>query len=233
MNFIIRTKSVGAEYKSLLGKILTPVRIDNDKVICNVMNGISSVKGTVGIPKSLSQDDGWYDVTDLMYESNDAVAPSLSSIVFENDVALAMRNFISNYDDFILTEEESIGKIVFIGTKNENKYNIHNVGYYVIDFDENGYGIAFYGYGDVKSEADRYETDAADKENILKIIKVRSDNIKLFDAKKLVDFCNKTVFNDLASANEYLETAKEAIKLDVETEVSKVKNSNINTMHII
>lgn len=206
--YLFRIKPLPTEYKQLIGKILKPIGVEQNLIVFEVVDSFEDTNFIAKLPLNFARDNGWHDITDLVYEANACIYPRLDDFEFGGPIQMAYRSVLPNIDDYKLSEEQAVGKVVFRGKPNNNGgVDLHSVGYYVAEFDADGFAITFYGYGRTMEEGGSSITPE------LKVIRVRGTAVNLYDARLVIDTCNTLYAEDIKSATGFLEKSIEEINV--------------------
>ena len=146
---------------------------------------------------STGDDGNWYDVTSLVLEANHKIAPSMSEVTYEDDVAVSYRNELDIVDSLTpLEPEDAEDCVCLIGALTDGRTLLSRGGYYVLASDKNGYMIAYQGYCGVAGKP----SNEAPK---LVIINLTGLPRKMYNARPVVAACNAAYLEDTSRADTF------------------------------
>ncbi len=154
---------------------------------------------------SASNDNGWYDVTDLILDANCAITPRYDMCTFVNEVASQYRNHI---EDLRVLHEcdgvKAMGRLCFIGRKNEDHFEFSRTAYFVVSVDSKGFYIVYSGFCEPKKHHQPPNV-------VQRVLRLEGTGQKFYEAEPIVSACNTAYQGDLVLREKYVAELKDRV----------------------
>ena len=223
--FYVRIKEFPA-FPEIEGQIVMIKEVSDEGIRLNFTDDCRPVGNTYQLPPA-ANDNGWYDVTQLIMLANSTILPKYSACAFINDVAMNYRNFI-DVNVRPIDEQSAAGMLCLLGNVNGKTLTFTKQAYYVVSSDENGYILAYSGFCQPLESWEKPKIQQ-------RVLRLTGTTRKLFPAKTIVDACNAAYYEDFKLANKYTtEISDAACASSAETGVSKeVFTSGVAKMNVV
>lgn len=209
--FVIRTQNC-PEAPNIVGKILFIRDITRDKIVFSLTDDCRPLDQLYQLSAE-SNDDGWYDITVLIFKANAVIKPKAGKCLYTSDAAQQYRNYLGLNPKPVLLPQ-AVGKICILGENTGHGVSFLKQGYYIAAYDDNGYILAYAGYCQPSSN---YDTPAIQQ----RVLNLNNTNRKLYLASDVVGPCNAALEEDTAKSAEYSRKMEEITNMDL-------ANSNVS-----
>lgn len=200
-HFMVRTRAY-PRFPEIVGKILYIRDVDDKFITFSFTEDCVPQKDVYNIPADIN-DDGWYDVTDLVLRANAIIRPAYSSCVFMNDSASKYRNHLG-LELQPLTLANAVNKVCILGDATPRGITFLKQAYFVAVYDKNGYILAYSGY----CQPAQWWTKPKIQQ---KILNLNGTNRSFFPAAQIVGACNAAYTEDTTTANKLVSTLNDRV----------------------
>ena len=200
-NFYVRIQEY-APFPEIEGRICLLRDINAEGLIISFManEGCIPGDGKFNLPSDVN-DNGWYNITNMMLAANVAITPRYDNCVFDNDTALNYRNYLDSVHR-PLDDMQAKGKICLLGTPNGRVMSFSKQAYYVIDIDEQGYALVYAGFCQPLEEWEKPKLS-------LRVLRLVGTGKKFYEAAPIVAACNGAYHEDMGTAQNFVAVVKE------------------------
>lgn len=190
--FIVRTRSL-PWLRVLSGEICYIEASNAEEIHVRVTRDCVPSGDVYAVPQQ-ADDDGWYDVSDLVLDANACIRPSGSDVKFPAPVAANYRNFLGLGNTVEpLSNREAIGRVCLLGEGNGASVAFAKSGVFVVSADDNGFVIGYQGY-----------CEHSNSENVsLRILNLTGTNRRFYPASDIVNACSVAYSEDCMLAEKY------------------------------
>lgn len=223
--FYVRTKELPI-FPETEGQIVMIKEVSHNGIRFNFTDDCRPIGSTYQLPPE-ANDNGWYDITQLILMANSTILPKYSDCVFNNDVAMNYRNFI-DINIHPVDERSAEGMLCLLGNTNGKNLTFTKQAYYIVSSDENGYILAYSGFCQPLESWEKPKIQQ-------RVLKLTGTNRKLFSARAVVEACNAAYAEDFELANKYAAEISDAVcASSAEAGVGKnIFNSGIARMSVV
>ncbi len=153
-----------------------------------------------------SNDEGWYDATELILAANCAITPRYDLCTFVNDTAKQYRNHLEDRSVFRICDSTSAtGKLCFVGKFTGKTAELSPQACFVVSTDDYGFSIVYNGFCNPhKKKSDRHKLTQ-------RILRLEGSGQSFFEAAPIVAECNKLYDKDIALKEQYVNAAKDRV----------------------
>lgn len=146
-----------------------------------------------------SNDDGWYDATELILAANCAITPRYDLCIFDNDTAKQYRNHIDNLSVLQQCDSRAAqGKLCFLGRKTAEGYELSTTAYFVVFTDEHGFSIAYSGFCNPKKKRSGHPKLTQ------RVLRLEGSGQVFYDAWPIVIECNASYKEDVKRKEQFI-----------------------------
>ena len=195
--FVVRTKEL-SWLRVLSGEICYIESVEPGVIRLRVTQDCVPKGDIYEIPQQ-ADDDGWYDVSELVMDANACIVPSSGTCAFPTPVASTYRNYLGLGDSVPeLTVEEAVGRVCLLGERSQNGDSVAftKQGFYVVSCDENGYAIVYQGYCDYCPPDEKRMLS-------LRILNLSGTRRAFYPADEIVSACIQAFDEDCGRASDY------------------------------
>ena len=198
-NFYVRIKECPA-FVSVEGKIVYIREVSTEGIQFSFVDNCRPEKEVYALPPE-GNDNGWYNITDLIYAANTVILPKYSRCVWESETAMNYRNFITD-SMFVVEETDAIGKLCLLGNVKGKTINLLKQVYFVVAVDDNSYMLVYSGFCQPLADWQK----PVIQQRVLRIIGTAR---KLFLAEPIVKACNEAYHEDIEHAEKFITKLRE------------------------
>lgn len=190
--FIVRTRAL-PWLRVLSGEICYVEAVSGSELHLRITKDCVPSGDVYAVPQQ-ADDDGWYDVSDLVLDANACIRPSGNDVEFPAPVASNYRNFLGLGNSVKpLSNQEAVGKVCLLGEGTGSNIAFAKSGVYVVSADDNGFVIGYQGY-----------CDSSVRDNVsLRILNLMGTNRKFYPAGDIVNACAVAYREDCMLADKY------------------------------
>lgn len=152
----------------------------------------------IRLPASLN-DNGWYDVTDLVLDANCSISPRYDLCTFLSDTASLYRHHLDDPSCIRpLTGKSAVGHLCFLGKIKDGQLVFSNTAYFVVSVDTHGFYITYAGFC---KPIDNQDTPMLQQ----KVLRLEGTGQQFYSANEIVNACNSSYSSDIELKNKYME----------------------------
>ncbi len=185
------------EAQALVGQIVFVRQVSHEGIVLSMTNDCRPSPKLITL-SSASNDNGWYDITDLVLDANASITPRYDICQFDNETAVVYRNYIDHPERLTpLDGRNAVGKLCFIGRLGKDKLAFSNVAYFVVSMDNRGFYIVYQGFCSPKKESERPKL-------VQKVVRLEGTNQRFYEASDVVTACNEAYHGDVVLKDQYV-----------------------------
>ena len=213
-SFYVRIKELPI-MPEIEGKIVYIHGVDSNNISLSAVNNCNPSDDVHDLDAKYN-DNGWYDISSLIFKANIAMLPKYSRCVWENESAVNYRNYMIGSFKTV-NEDEAVDNLCMIGKQAGKIVNFSKQVYYVVAADNNGYMLAYAGFCKPLNDWQRPNI-------VLKVLRIIGTARKLYLAKPIVEACNAAYNEDLGLADNYISSIKESAKISMPSNISEIED---------
>lgn len=188
------------------GQVIYLRRISTEGMIISKTDDCRPLPELIPLPAT-SNDNGWYDATELILAANCAITPRYDLCVFDNDTAKQYRNHIDS-EKVLRTYDsrEAVGKLCFLGRKSQSGIELSPTAYFVVYTDDQGFSVAYSGFCNPKQKKHGNTHRLTQR-----ILRLEGSGQSFFDAASVVAFCNASYKQDVDLRDKYISAISDKV----------------------
>lgn len=145
-----------------------------------------------------ANDDGWYDVTELILDANCAITPRQDMCAFLNETASQYRNHVD--DPSVLhpcSGRDAAGQLCFLGVEQGGRLELSRTAYFVVSMDEHSFYIVYGGFCEPKKSTEV-------RKPVQRVLRLEGSGRRFYEAEPIVTACNAAYRGDVARRDKYV-----------------------------
>lgn len=196
----------------LAGQVIYLRRVSQDGII------LSKTEDCRPMPEVLTlgpnaNDDGWYDVTELMLAANCAITPRYDLCIFDCDTSKQYRNHVDDSTVIkVYDSRQAVGKLCFLGRKTQQGIELSATAHFVVATDERGFSVTYSGFCNPKSKKRGNHHRLTQR-----VLRLEGSGQFFVDAFSVVTFCNQSHAGDLQRKDQYIQAIKDKVATSAST----------------
>lgn len=201
--YILRVSKL-PEHPELVGQVVYLRHVAPNGVVVSMTDDCRPEATLIPLPAT-ANDDGWYDVTELILDANSAITPRYDACMFLNDTACQYRNHVDDPSALHPCEgEKALGRLCFIGRQNGDHLEFSKTAYFVVSKDDRGFYIVYSGFCEPK----KHHMPANITQRVLRL---NGTGQRFFAAEPIVSTCNAAYEGDLALRDKYVSDMQDRV----------------------
>lgn len=207
----------------LVGQVIYLRHVAQNGIIVSLTDDCRPEPQLITLPEQ-ANDNGWYDVTELVLDANCAITPRYDMCAFFNDTASQYRNHLEGTEALRLCEgRQAIGKLCFIGRQNNGHLEFSKTAYFVVSLDEHGFYIVYSGF----CEPRKKNTPPT---IIQRVLHLEGTGQAFFEAAPIVSTCNAAYAGDVKLRDSYVSAMNDRVASSSTrtTQATSTKNDSLN-----
>lgn len=191
------------ERPDVSGQVVYVRRVTAESILLSKVNDCRPLPEVIRLSAE-SNDDGWYDATELVLAANCAITPRYDLCTFENEAARQYRNHLDDPRVLqVCDSEKAIGRLCFVGRIKEGKTELSPTACFVIHTDDYGFSVVYNGFcSPVKRRGEYLKVTQ-------RILRLEGSGQSFFAAHPIVEACNASYAEDVALKQKYLQEVRE------------------------
>lgn len=152
-----------------------------------------------------SNDNGWYDVTELIMDANCAITPRYDMYSFVDETASQYRNHMEDSKLLHMCDgSQAMGQLCFIGRKNGEGFEFSRTAYFVVSVDDQGFYIVYSGFCEPRKSGRSHEI-------LQRVLRLEGTGQHFYEAEPIVSACNAAYKGDCAMRDKYVANLKDRV----------------------
>lgn len=191
------------ERPDVSGQVVYVRRVTSESILLSKVNDCRPQPEVIRLSAE-SNDDGWYDATELVLAANCAITPRYDLCTFESEAARQYRNHLGDSSILkVCDSEKAIGQLCFIGRIKDGKAELSPTACFVIHTDDYGFSVVYNGFcSPVKRRGEYLKVTQ-------RILRLEGSGQSFFAAYPIVEACNASYAEDIALKKKYLQEVRE------------------------
>lgn len=187
------------EVPELAGQVVYLRRVSQEGMFISTTDDCRPVPELLKL-SAKSNDDGWYDVTELMLAANCAITPRYDLCVFDNDTAKQYRNHVDAEDTIkVYDSRQAVGKLCFLGRKTAQGVELSTTAHFIVATDDRGFSVTYSGFCNPKPKKRGTKHRLTQR-----VLRLEGTGQFFVDATSIVRFCNSSYNTDLERKEQFL-----------------------------
>lgn len=187
------------EAPKLSGKVIYLRRVAQEGLILSETEDCRPLPDLIRL-SAKSNDDGWYDVTELMLAANCAITPRYDLCVFDNDTSKQYRNHVDEQGVIkVYDSRQAVGKLCFLGRQAQVGTELSATAHFVVATDERGFSVTYSGFCNPKGKKRTMSHPLTQQ-----ILRLEGSGKFFVDAHSVVQHCNASYSTDVERKEQFV-----------------------------
>lgn len=193
-----------ADKPDLAGQVVYLRHVAQNGIVVSLTDDCRPLPDLIPLPAT-SNDNGWYDATDLIMDANCAITPRYDICAFDNETASQYRNHVDSPEALRVCEgKRAEGRLCFIGRQNGRQLEFSKTAYFVVSLDDRGFCIVYSGFCEPKKKN-------VPPSIVQRVLRLEGTGQAFFEAEPIVTLCNAEYKGDVALRDKFVAERRDRV----------------------